>query len=192
MSASALLLGPAARRAILAKTYFDPGRELYLRELVRLSGFAPRTIHQEVEKLVGADLLRERRSGNRRYLRANDRHPLFQPIREIVLRTEGLADVLRDALGTRGVEVAVVFGSIAAHRAGGGSDVDLLIVGTIGLREAVKKLARAHDALGREINPVVWSRAEFDRRRKAGDPFLRRVLANPVVPVIGELPPLGP
>jgi predicted nucleotidyltransferase len=183
-----LLLGPAARQAILARTHLDPTREFHLRELVRRTGLAPRTIQQEVEKLVRADLLTERRDGNRRYLRANERHPLFRPVREIVLKTDGLADVLRDALGGEGVELALVFGSIAAEAPRAGSDVDLLIVGSIGLRETVRRLRPAQDALGREIVPVVWTHMEFDRRRRGGDAFLGRVLAGPTIPVLGDVP----
>lgn len=171
MSAN-LLLGPKARRAILARTYLDPTHEYHLRELVRRTGLAPRTVHQEVEKLVRADLLAERRDGNRRYLHANERHPLFRPIREIVLKTDGLADVLRDALGTDGIEIALVFGSIAAATPRAGSDVDLLIVGSLGLREASRRLGSAQDTLGREIVPMVWTPAEFDWRRHGKDPFL--------------------
>ncbi len=183
-----LLLGPAARRAILARTHLDPAKEYHLRELVRRTGLAPRTVHQEVEKLVRADLLAERRDGNRRYLRANDRHPLFRAVREIVLKTSGLADVLRAALGADGIGLALVFGSIAAANPSAGSDVDLLIVGSIGLREAVRRLRSAQDALGREIVPIVWTRAEFERRRHGKDAFLGRILAGPTVPVIGDVP----
>ena len=114
------VLGPTARRAILCRTMLDPSAEYHLRELVRLTGLAPRTVHQELEKLVRADLLVERRDGNRRYVRVNERHPLFRPLREIVLKTEGLADVLREALGTEGIQFAFVYGSIAAAEATAG------------------------------------------------------------------------
>jgi predicted nucleotidyltransferase len=166
----------------------DPSAEYHLRELVRLTGLAPRTVHQELEKLVRADLLVERRDGNRRYVRANERHPLFRPLREIVLKTEGLADVLRDALGSEGIEFAFVYGSIAVAEATAGSDVDLVIVGSLGLREAVRRLGPVHDVLAREINPVVWTRPEFDRRCAENDPFLSRVLAAPTIPIIGAVP----
>jgi predicted nucleotidyltransferase len=182
---NSLLLGPTARRAILSRTFLDPSREHHLRELVRLTGLAPRSVQQEVEKLVGADLLVERRAGNRRYLRANDRHTLFRAIREIVLKTEGLADVLRDALSPDGVEFAFAYGSIAAAQPRAGSDIDLLIVGSVGLREVVRRLKPAHDVLGREINPNVWTRQEFERRRRENDPFLSRVLAGPTIPIVG-------
>lgn len=182
------VIGPPARLAVLTHTFVDPATELHLRELVRLTGLAPRSVQQEVEKLTRAGLLTERRSGNRRYLRANKSHPLFKPVREIVLKTTGLADVLRDALDGEGVESAVVFGSIAARQPVAGSDVDLLIVGTIGLREAVRRLGKAQEALGREVNPVVWTRKELERRRRDADPFLKRVLAGPVIPVLGTAP----
>jgi hypothetical protein len=60
------VIGPPARLAVLTQTFVDPAREVHLRELVRLTGLAPRSVQQEVEVLVVADLLSERRSGNRR------------------------------------------------------------------------------------------------------------------------------
>jgi predicted nucleotidyltransferase len=182
-----LLLGPPARRAILVRTFLDPQREFHLRELVRLSGLAPRSIQVEVDKLVAHGLLRERRSSNRRYLRANHRHQLYSPVREIVLKTAGLGDVLREALGTSGIERAVVFGSTAAGTATENSDVDLLVTGSVSLREVVRRLTRAQESLGREINPVVWSVDEFRRREARHDAFLARVKNGPVIPIIGEI-----
>lgn len=185
---AALLLGPRARRAILARTFLDPSRELHLRELVRLTGLAPRTVQQELERLVRADLLTERRSGNRRYVRANGQHPLFTHVRGIVLRTDGLAHVLREALGSEGVELALVYGSIASGTPKAGSDIDLLIVGALGLREAARRLRPAQDILGREIVPVVWTREELERRQRERDAFLERILQRPTVLVAGAIP----
>ena len=185
---TSLLLGPAAREVILGITFVDPEREFHLRELMRRTGLAPRTVQLELDRLVGADLLRERRDGNRRYVRANATHTLFRPVREIVLKTAGLADVLREALGQERVELALVFGSMASGTNKAGSDVDLLVVTEMGLREVSRRLRAAHDALGREINPVVWTSAEFDRRRSRHDAFLRRILSEPVVPIIGQIP----
>jgi predicted nucleotidyltransferase len=188
MPPSNLLLGPRARRAILARTFLDPAQEIHLRELVRLTNLAPRTVQQEIERLIHADLLRERRSGNRRYVSANPNHPLFAPVREIVLKTEGLGDVLRAALATRGIDFAFVYGSIASDTPKAGSDIDLLIVGNLGLREAARRLRSAQDALGREIVPVVWTRAEFDLRQSEGDAFLARILERPTIAVVGSVP----
>ena len=158
---------------------------------MRLTRLAPRTVQREIDHLVDADLLTDRRDGNRRYLRANERHPLFAPLREILLKSEGLVAVLQRALGDRGVEAALVFGSMASGRAVAGSDVDLLIVGPIGLRETIRRLSDVQADLGREINPVVWTAEEFRTRFAAQDHFLTSVLREPRLMVLGDERKLG-
>ncbi len=163
-----------------------PDREFYLRELARSTGAALRTVQVELNRLVGAGILLERRSGNRRYLRANERHPLYRSLRELVVRSDGLIDLIRASLGTEGIDLAFVFGSMAEGTAKSDSDVDVLIVGDLGLREAVRRLAAAQERLGREINPVVWTREEFERRQKSGDHFLSRIVAGSRLIIMGE------
>lgn len=182
------VIGPPSRLAILSRTFLDPDREHHLRELARAANLAPRSVQEEIERLLGAGLLVERRSGNRRYLHANKGHPLFRPVREIVLKTTGLADVLRDALGQEGVEWACVFGSLASDEPKAGSDVDILVVGSLGLREAVRRFRKVPPVLEREVNPVVWTRREYQKRLGVADPFLKRVLSGPHVDVIGRKP----
>ena len=183
-----LLLGPPARRAILARTFTNPARDYHLRELVRLTGLALRSVQQELEKLVSAGLLVERRDGNRRYLRANADHALFRPVQEIVLKTDGLADVLRAALSGSSIELALVYGSMAAGSATAGSDVDLLVVGDATLREIASRLRSAQDILGREIVPAVWTVEEFSKRKRNRNAFLSRVLKGPNILIIGKPP----
>jgi predicted nucleotidyltransferase len=179
------ILGSKTRRRLLAKTLLAPDEEFYLRELARATGLSPRTVQLELDRLVAADVLLERRSGNRRYLRANERHPFYRPLRELVVKSEGLVSVVREALGAHGVDLAFVFGSMAEGTAKAHSDIDLLIVGDVGLREVVARLARAQEQLGREINPVVWTRDEFERRRRSDDHFLGRVLRGSRLMVVG-------
>jgi len=180
------LIRSKARLAILARTHLAPDQEFYLRELVRATGMAPRTIQVELDKLVQAGVLAERRHGNRRYLRAARGHPLFSPIREIVLKTAGIVPVLRAALNDAGTLLALVFGSVATGTAGAESDIDLMIVGKPGLRGLSPRITKVQAELGREINPVVWTPAEFQDRMSKGDPFLTRVLAHPILFVVGD------
>lgn len=174
-----------AGAAVLAETFGAPDRELYLRELVRLTGFAPRTIQLELNRLVGTGLLIDRRDGNRRYVRAAKSHPLYAPFREIVLKTSGIVPKLRAALAEARVEFAFVFGSVAAGTARAQSDVDLLVVGADGLRSIVARIRKVQEALAREITPIVWTPSEYMQRREKGDHFLRRVLSEPRLMVIG-------
>jgi DNA-binding transcriptional ArsR family regulator len=179
------ILRSKAGLAILARTHLEPDREFYLRELVRATGMAPRSIQVQLDRLVEAGVLSERRDGNRRYLRAARGHPLFMPLREIVLKTAGIVPLLREALGSDGISLAFVFGSAASGTSGANSDVDLMVVGSAGVRGVVGRLRQAQKQLGRDINPVVWTRKEWADRLRRRDHFLFRVLANPRLMIVG-------
>lgn len=172
------VLFPHVRAEVLRLLFADEGQELHLRELTRQSGLSLGTLQTEVEKLCAADLLLSRRDGNRRYFRANAAHPLFADLRQLVLKTAGLSDVLAEALeDVAGIELAFVFGSLAAGGGKAGSDVDLMVIGDAGLRALAPRLRTAAGQLGREINPVTMTAAEFARDRDK-KPFLRDVLAR--------------
>jgi len=189
------VLFPQVRAEVLRLLFADPGRELHLRELTRQAGLGLGTMQGELKKLSTVDLVTSRRDGNRRCYRANASHPLFPELQRLALKTAGLRDVLADALrGARAVDVAFVFGSLAAGPGKAASDVDLLVVGDAGLRTLAPALRRAADALQREINPVTMTAAEFRRRRRNGDAFLADVLGTEKLYVKGgpdELERLG-
>lgn len=169
---------PHVRAEVLRLLFAEEGRELHLRELTRQCGLSLGTLQTEVEKLRAADLLLARRDGNRLYFRANATHPLFTDLRQLVLKTAGLREVLAEALhAVPGIELAFVFGSLASGNGKAGSDVDLMVIGDAGLRALAPRLRKAAEQLGREINPVTMTAADFarDRTKKA---FLRDVLAK--------------
>jgi predicted nucleotidyltransferase len=180
------VLFPHARAELLRLLFTGASRELHLRELVRQSGLTLGSIQAEVEKLQSAGLLVDRRDGNRRYVRANVAHPLYSDLRNLVLKTAGLRDVLVGALeGLDSIRVALVFGSIAAGTDQADSDVDLLVIGHLGLRELAPRLRPAADRLGREINPVIMTPEEFDRERTT-KPLLVDMLAKPKLFILGD------
>ncbi len=179
------VLFPRVRAEVLRILFADPMVELHLRELVRRSGLTLGTVQGEVKKLVDAELLIDRTDGNRRYFRANAEHPVYADLHQLVLKTSGLHDVLAQALiELESVEIAAVFGSTASGHAHADSDVDLLVIGDIGLRQLAPRLRPAAEQLGREINPVVMTPQAFvrDRERK---PLLVDLLAKPMIFIKG-------
>ena len=58
-------------------------------------------------------------------------------------------------------EEIYLFGSHAWGTPTEDSDVDLMVIGDIGLRDIAPRLRPAIDSIGREINPVVMSPAGF-------------------------------
>ncbi len=153
--------------------------ELHLRELVRQSGLSLGTVQQELRRLTRIGLVTARKDGNRVYYRANTENPIYNDLRSVVLKTDGLASVLREALKAKEIELAFVFGSIARGEARPESDVDLMVITPLGLRQIARMLAHVGEELGREINPHVMAREEFARRKRSGDHFVSSLLDAP-------------
>jgi predicted nucleotidyltransferase len=81
------------------------------------------------------------------------------------------------------IDLAFIYGSVARGQETAGSDIDLMLVGSIGFDEAVCLLWPLQAELGREINPQLLSRQEFAAR--AQEPFMRDVLSKPKIFVMG-------
>ena len=108
----------------------------------------------------------------------------------MVLKTSGLVDILRSAVAPLAgqIQLAFVFGSVAKAKDTVTSDIDLLVVSdTLGYGELFAALEPATNRLQRTVNPTLYSRSEFDSRPSAGNPFIKRVLAQPKLWVIGEV-----
>jgi len=160
---------------------------LHMRDIERKSGFAIGTIQTEMKKLNRLDLVLKRRDGNRLYYSANRQHPIFPEIKALVIKTVGLLDVLRAALvDEKGIRAAFVFGSLADSAEKAGSDIDLMVVGDLGLRSLTRLLQGIAEKLGREINPYVLTLKEFKRRKNENEHFLTRVLKDSKLFIIGD------
>ena len=83
------------------------------------------------------------------------------------------------------IEQAFVFGSVANASEGPGSDIDLMVVGSVRFVDVVAALHPCHERLGREVNAVVMQPDEF-RARRQDEGFVARVLSEPTLPILGE------
>jgi len=186
-SLSAALFGQT-RRAILALLYGHPDEAYYLRQLARSGGLGLGAVQREVKRLTEAGILRRTVRGHQVYYQADPECPVFADLKGLVVKTAGAVDVLRDALAplTGQIKVAFIYGSVARFHQRSASDVDLLVIGDVSFGDVVSALATAQKPLGREINPTVYSPAEFRSKLKAHHHFLSSVLRNEKVFVIGD------
>ncbi len=196
ISPAALLFPASYRRRVLTLLLLHPERALHVREIARLTGTTAGTLNKELTKLHAAGLLERERVGNQVRYTANRASPIYAELSGILRKTIGLADVLADALAPMApaISVAFVFGSMARATETAGSDVDVMLLGSLTFGEAVKLLYPAQATLGREINSSVYSADEWRARLKTKDQFIREVLAQPKIFLIGnddELEKLG-
>ena len=180
------ILSSKVRAAIFCHLFGVNAVELHMREIQRAVGCSIGPIQSELKKLLGLQLVEARRNGNRLYYRANQQHPLYPDIRSMVLKTAGLGDYLKELFAGRiDIETAFIFGSIASGKDTPASDIDLMVIGTIGLRPLSTLLADFRAGIGRELKPHVFARDEFLRRRIQGEHFISTVLSAPQLFVKG-------
>jgi predicted nucleotidyltransferase len=187
MSTLAEILSSRVKAEVFRLLFGPNGTPLHLREIERQSGLAVGTVRQELERLTSLGLVQKTADGNRRLYAASREHPLYPDIRNLVLKTSGLADILHEALaGDKGIQIAFVFGSVARGEEQAHSDIDLMVIGSVGLRALTRRLSGVADQLGREINPHILGVDEFRRRKKEQEHFLSTVLGAPRIFVLGN------
>ncbi len=181
------LLSQGVQR-VLGRFLLNPERSYSLSDLIRAAGGGRGGTQKVVETLHTAGVVTDRRVGNQRLFTVNKAHPLYPELHSIGLKTFGLADRLRDALGSVSdrIDAAFVFGSVASGTEQAASDIDLLVVGDIDLFEISPPLGEAENDLGRPIHvnlvdPDQW--ADW-RRSSVGE----SIAGGPKIMVIGDEP----
>jgi len=186
MSFLSTFLSSNLRAEILRIFFGINNREIHLREIERRTGFAIGSVRSETANLVKIGLLKKRKDGNRVYFKANTAHPLFIDLHNIVLKTSGLVDLFRVALGDIEIEYAFIFGSIANGTEKAESDVDFFVIGNVGLRTLSRRLKTVSGEINREINIVTMTKNEFLKKKNNNEHFLTEVLKSKKLMIIGN------
>jgi predicted nucleotidyltransferase len=177
------------QQRVLALLYGQRERSFFATELIGLARAGSGAVQRELRRLVESGLVTVVRVGNQKHYQANQTSPVFNELRDLVRKTIGLHEPIREVLKPLEDRIvfAALYGSVAKHKDTAASDIDLLIVcDDLTLEQLYAALAPAEDKLSRKINPTLYTSREFHRRKKAGNAFLRRVLTGEHVVLIGK------
>src|SRR5262249_52333574 len=148
------------QQRVLGVLFGQPERSFYASELIRDAGTGSGAAQRELAKLEGSGLISARRIGHQKHYQANAASPLYSELRNIVLKTVGLAEPLRDALKplSSAIRAAFVYGSVAKATDQSASDIDLMIISdSLTYGEVFGALERVTRAVGRKVNPTVYT-----------------------------------
>lgn len=177
-----------SQQRVLALIFGNVGRTFYANELIGLARSGSGAVQRELAKLERAGLVNVTRVGNQKHYRANADAPVFEPLRDLILKTAGLADVLRSSLASISgqIQAAFIYGSVAAHRDSAGSDIDLMIISDdLSYADLFALMEDASKWLGRSVNPTIYSAPELTKRVHAHNAFVTNVLKRPKIWLIG-------
>lgn len=172
---------------LLAYVLLSPDQERTVGEIASAIGASLSTTSKELDRLVRAGLLHDRRFGPARLVRANLNSPLVPPTTELSLRTYGPTFVVEQEFRElSGVAQVLIFGSWAARYLGvAGSppaDIDVLVVGRPDRDAMYEAAQRAEQRIGRPVNTTVRSATAWEQ---ATDRFIQQLKQGPLVQVLG-------
>ena len=186
MTRKASVLAPVLRSEtqarLLAAVLLQPDREASIAALARETGSDPGNLHSEVERLVQAGILADRRVGRTRLLRAGD-SALVGPLADLLLLGYGPKTAVEDALtDTPDIEQAFIGGSWAARYHGQAGafphDVDVIVVGKPNRDDVTEAVIEALRAVGHDGQVIFRSPTAW---REAKDTFTRTAKDSPLV-----------
>ncbi len=183
-------LMPPVRQRVLGLTLGTPDRWWFLSELAETLGTSPSSLQREIDSLTAAAILVMRREGRRTYYRANENNAIYQELRGIVRKTMGIPQEIRASIAPidRRISVALLYGSVARGEERADSDVDVLVVADdLTLEELYRRLAPVEKRLRRKVNPTLYTRDEFRRRRRAKNAFLENILSGDHIILTGGI-----
>ena len=181
------------QQRVLGLLFADPERSFYTNEIVRFSETGIGSVQRELQRLASAGLLTVQKIGNQKHYQANREAPIFEELRGIVIKTVGLADVLREAILPlqEQISLAFIFGSVAQGTERISSDIDVMVIGSTSFEDVVRALYTAHETLRREVNPVVMSARVFNDKFLQGDRIVSRIVREPRIFLKGGEDDLG-
>jgi len=154
-----------------------------MNELSQTTGVPQPSVSREVARLREAGVVRVEGSRNNRQVSAEVDSVIFPDLQSLLLKTVGPKPVLETGLrDVAGVESAFIYGSWARRYEGEAGappgDIDLLVVGTPMVDAVYDVTERASAQFGREVNPTVLTRSEWE---SSSEGFLEQVRRSPLV-----------
>jgi predicted nucleotidyltransferase len=160
-----------------------PEHNYYQREIAEATGHSLLQVQHALERIEKTDLISREKNGNRVYYQAKRAHPAFNDLQQAFLKTDALAYFLNTALEpiNEKLQLAFVFGSLAKGNATTESDIDLFLLGDIGLTEVSATMAEVTDRLKREFNPVIMSQTDYTERFRKQNRFAVELRETPEI-----------
>jgi hypothetical protein len=164
------------RVKLLLKFFLNPNTRAYLRQLAKDFNESTNGIRIELNRLSEAKILTSYTEGRNKIYKANASHPLFEELRNIVLKSTGIDKVISDILKKIGkLELAFIRGDYATGKDSG--LIDLILVGDgLNMTELERVRVKTEILIGRKISTVVLYPTEYENLKMNFDKKAKLVL----------------
>jgi len=155
------LITSETRIKLLSRFFLNPKASGYLRQLSKDFNESTNGIRLELNKLSESKMISAKQEGRNKVYQANADHPLFEDIRNIVLKSTGIDKVVSNILQKLGpVKLAFIRGDYAIGKDSG--LIDLVVVGeNINMQELERVRIKTEGLINRKISVLVLTGAEY-------------------------------
>ena len=154
------LISSKTRIKLLLKFFINSNTTAYLRSLEQEFGDSTNAIRLELNRLEGAGMLSSFSKGNKKMFQANTKHPLFKEVRNILLKTIGLDQIIESVVERLGaVDQVYLVGDFAK-----GLDseiVDLVFIGDVDKQYLVRLVEKTEELICRKIRYLIYEKGEL-------------------------------
>ncbi len=181
------LFSSEVRISILSHFFMHSNEGYYSRQLEKILNKPVSNIQKELTKLEKINLLSSSIEGNQKRYMLEKEFPLYDELRNIFIKTTGLSDLIKDELKSiKEIELAFIYGSFASGNETYRSDVDLMLIGNIPDININRLIKKVEKKISRIVNYSIYSKKEIENRINNNDNFIRTVLEEPIILIIGN------
>lgn len=183
-----LLFNTRLRQKLLTYSFTHPDEEYYVRELASLIDVDAGNLSRELKKFEKEGLYRSFSKGGLKFYSLNKSHPLFNEVKNIIFKTEGVEGSIRHLVSRyKGISGAFIYGSYAKNKEKKTSDIDIILVGKFSLNTFTREIRKLESELNREINFTYYSEEEFNKEKQKKGAFLDIILKGKIIMLKGIL-----
>ena len=154
------LITSKTRIKLLVKFFSNKNSSAYLRSLANEFGESTNSIRVELNRLSDAGYLNAKESGRTILYQANDKHPIFSELQNVVRKYLGLDKIVSDVVQKLGdVRFAFITGDYAAGQDSG--IIDLVLVGKVDISRLQSLSKKVEKLIHRKIRYMVLSDKEY-------------------------------
>lgn len=154
------LITSKTRIKLLLKFFLNPESRSYLRSLATEFSESTNAIRMELNRFEEAGMLESNNEGNRKIFKANNSHPLFGEIRNILLKYVGIDQVIDQVISKLG-EVREVYLAGDFARGRNSDIIDIVIIGEVDRGYLTKLIEKTEETLNKKVRHLVYNETEF-------------------------------
>ncbi|OGP05050.1 MAG: hypothetical protein A2Z91_02925 [Deltaproteobacteria bacterium GWA2_38_16] len=167
--------------------FSNPEKKYYLHEIARLIECPAQNIRRDLLPFVKDEVFKMERVGNLTFYYLNQDYPLYEELKSIITKTVGIEALFKGVLkNISNIQAAFIFGSFAADKERGSSDIDLFILGGPDKDSLIKAISELEKEIHREINYVIYSKKIFQKKKKEYNSFIESIIKNKKIFLIGK------